>query len=78
MIDKINGVEKFSDLIEFVGDRPGHDNRYAIDSSLIKADLGWVPSETFETGLQKTVQWYIDNIDFFNELDPYKLEVENK
>lgn len=78
VIDKINGVEKFSDLIEFVGDRPGHDNRYAIDSSLIEADLGWVPSETFETGLQKTVQWYIDNIDFFNELDPYKLEVENK
>ena len=42
-------------------DRPGHDVRYAIDASKIKDHLGWVPEETFETGLRKTVQWYLDN-----------------
>jgi dTDP-glucose 4,6-dehydratase len=47
------------DLITFVRDRPGHDQRYAIDASKIKRDLGWVPQETFETGLRKTVQWYL-------------------
>ena len=48
-------------LITFVTDRPGHDRRYAIDASKIKRDLGWVPAETFETGLAKTVRWYLDN-----------------
>ncbi|HLT63678.1 MAG TPA: dTDP-glucose 4,6-dehydratase [Pseudohongiella sp.] len=48
-------------LITFVKDRPGHDRRYAIDASKIKQDLGWVPEESFETGLRKTVQWYLDN-----------------
>jgi len=48
-------------LITFVNDRPGHDQRYAIDASKIKAELGWEPGETFETGLRKTVQWYLDN-----------------
>lgn len=48
-------------LIEFVKDRPGHDKRYAIDAGKIKQELGWVPEETFETGLRKTVQWYLDN-----------------
>ncbi len=50
-----------SDLIAFVKDRPGHDLRYAIDCTKIERDLGWRPRETFETGLRKTVQWYIDN-----------------
>ena len=49
------------DLITYVTDRPGHDQRYAIDASKIKRDLGWVPKETFETGLRKTVRWYLDN-----------------
>ena len=49
------------DLITFVTDRPGHDLRYAIDCSKIERDLGWRPAETFETGLRKTVQWYLDN-----------------
>lgn len=49
------------DLIEFVIDRPGHDARYAIDASKIRRELGWTPSETFETGLCKTVKWYLDN-----------------
>jgi len=45
----------------FVTDRPGHDLRYAIDASKISAELGWAPAETFETGLRKTVQWYLSN-----------------
>jgi dTDP-glucose 4,6-dehydratase len=48
-------------LIQFVADRPGHDRRYAIDGSKISVELGWRPAETFETGLAKTVQWYIEN-----------------
>lgn len=48
-------------LITFVTDRPGHDQRYAIDAGKIQAQLGWTPRETFETGLRKTVQWYLDN-----------------
>jgi dTDP-glucose 4,6-dehydratase len=51
----------FASLITFVTDRPGHDARYAIDASKIERDLGWVPEETFESGLRKTVQWYLDN-----------------
>jgi len=47
--------------IEFVGDRPGHDRRYAMDAGKIERDLGWKPAETFETGLRKTVRWYLDN-----------------
>ncbi len=49
------------DLISFVADRPGHDFRYAIDSSKISADLGWTPRETFDTGLRHTVKWYLEN-----------------
>lgn len=48
-------------LITFVTDRPGHDARYAIDASKIETELGWRPQETFETGLRKTVEWYLDN-----------------
>jgi dTDP-glucose 4,6-dehydratase len=48
-------------LITFVADRPGHDMRYAIDAGKIQRELGWVPQETFETGLRKTVQWYLQN-----------------
>jgi dTDP-glucose 4,6-dehydratase len=50
-----------ADLIRFVTDRPGHDRRYAIDATKISTELGWKPEETFETGLRKTVQWYLDN-----------------
>ena len=48
-------------LVTFVTDRPGHDRRYAIDASKIARDLGWTPAESFESGLRKTVQWYLDN-----------------
>jgi len=51
----------YKNLITYVTDRPGHDLRYAIDSTKIKNELGWQPQETFATGLQKTVQWYLDN-----------------
>jgi dTDP-glucose 4,6-dehydratase len=48
-------------LITFVADRPGHDQRYAIDQTKIQRDLGWEPQHTFDTGLRSTVQWYLDN-----------------
>jgi dTDP-glucose 4,6-dehydratase len=48
-------------LIEFVKDRPGHDQRYAIDASKIRTEIGWVPEETFESGIRKTVQWYLEH-----------------
>lgn len=54
----------YENLITFVKDRPGHDLRYAIDASKIKHDLGWVPDETFETGIRQTVEWYLDNLDW--------------
>lgn len=58
----VDGQAKpYADLITFVTDRPGHDVRYAIDAAKIERELGWRPLETFETGLQKTVQWYLDN-----------------
>jgi dTDP-glucose 4,6-dehydratase len=51
----------YKELITYVEDRPGHDMRYAIDSTKVKNDLGWIPEETFESGIRKTVQWYLDN-----------------
>ena len=51
-------------LIKFVADRPGHDRRYAIDATKIRSELGWTPRETFETGLAKTVAWYLDNAEW--------------
>lgn len=51
----------YESLITFVKDRPGHDVRYAIDADKIAKDLGWLPEETFETGIRKTIQWYLDN-----------------
>ncbi|MBA6420846.1 dTDP-glucose 4,6-dehydratase [Pseudomonas sp. 5Ae-yellow] len=54
----------YREQITFVQDRPGHDRRYAIDASKIKCDLDWQPEETFESGIRKTVQWYLDNLDW--------------
>ncbi len=58
---KVPREKPYEELITFVKDRPGHDVRYAIDASKIERELGWKPEETFETGLEKTVQWYLDN-----------------
>ncbi|MET4001090.1 dTDP-glucose 4,6-dehydratase [Marinobacterium sp. MBR-109] len=54
----------YRDLITHVQDRPGHDRRYAIDASKIQRELGWQPEETFESGIRKTVQWYLDNLEW--------------
>lgn len=61
---KPSNLARYRDLITFVADRPGHDLRYAIDASKIQNELGWVPEETFETGLRKTVQWYLNNLEW--------------
>ena len=53
------GISRYEDLITFVSDRPGHDYRYALDCSKIKRELGWVPRESFASGLRKTVEWYL-------------------
>ena len=58
----------YEELITFVQDRPGHDARYAIDPSRIRDELGWRPSVTVEEGLEKTVQWYLDNEDWWKPL----------
>lgn len=58
---KPGNIAHFADLITFVTDRPGHDLRYAIDAAKIQRDLGWVPQETFESGIEKTVHWYLNN-----------------
>jgi dTDP-glucose 4,6-dehydratase len=55
-------------LISYVTDRPGHDQRYAIDASKLEADLGWRAEQTFETGIQKTVRWYIEHPDWWKPL----------
>ncbi|RRW30796.1 dTDP-glucose 4,6-dehydratase [Ectopseudomonas oleovorans] len=62
------GVARYEDLITFVKDRPGHDVRYAIDASKIERELGWKPEETFETGLRKTVAWYLNNREWWQRV----------
>ncbi|MGQ2989687.1 MAG: dTDP-glucose 4,6-dehydratase [Brevundimonas sp.] len=58
----------YADQITFVTDRPGHDQRYAIDASKIRDDLGWTPSVTFEQGIERTVAWYLDNTDWWGDI----------
>ncbi|MCG3864934.1 MULTISPECIES: dTDP-glucose 4,6-dehydratase [unclassified Photobacterium] len=59
--NKPQGIKAYRDLITYVDDRPGHDKRYAIDASKISQELGWAPQESFESGLRKTVEWYLAN-----------------
>ena len=59
--NKPEGIRQYQDLITYVTDRPGHDVRYAIDASKIERELGWTPEESFETGIRKTVEWYLNN-----------------
>lgn len=74
--EKPEGVEHYRDLITFVKDRPGHDMRYAIDASKIGRELGWTPAETFETGMRKTVTWYLNNREWWQRVlsGAYRLE----
>ena len=66
--NKPHGVAHYRDLITFVADRPGHDLRYAIDASKIARELGWLPQETFESGMRKTVQWYLANESWWKQV----------
>ena len=74
--EKPAGVTRYEDLITFVQDRPGHDVRYAIDAAKIGRELGWKPQETFESGIRKTVQWYLDNKTWWQNVlnGSYRLE----
>lgn len=74
--NKPQGIAHYADLITHVTDRAGHDVRYAIDASKIQRELGWTPQETFESGIRKTVQWYLDNPSWWQRVldGSYKLE----
>lgn len=65
---KFESINKYEQLISYVNDRKGHDLRYAIDASKIATELSWTPDETFKTGIKKTVEWYLENIDWCNEV----------
>jgi len=65
---KPEGIKHYRDLITWVADRPGHDKRYAIDASKIDRELGWKPEETFESGIRKTVEWYLQNFEWVNTI----------
>ena len=70
MLDQLKpkAAGSYRDQITFVKDRPGHDRRYAIDASKIEKELAWKPEETFETGIRKTVEWYLSNQDWVNHV----------
>lgn len=77
-------LEKHESLIKFVQDRLGHDRRYAIDASKIEKELGWTPKETFETGIEKTIDWYLTNKEWWERIrsgayqDYYKLQYSKR
>lgn len=66
--DKPAQINHYRDLITFVEDRPGHDSRYTIDASKIQRELGWVPEESFDTGLRKTVEWFVLNESWWGQV----------
>jgi dTDP-glucose 4,6-dehydratase len=71
LLDKMRPSSAFTphaSLMTFVKDRPGHDRRYAIDCGKIEKELGWTPKETFESGLKKTIQWYLDNPEWIQSI----------
>ena len=67
-IDASSSISSYRDHITYVKDRPGHDRRYAIDARKIETELNWRPAETFETGIRKTVEWYLDNQDWVGQV----------
>ena len=74
LLDELVPSERgsYSNQITHVEDRPGHDQRYAIDATKIKRELNWIPKETFETGLRKTVIWYLDNKEWCDSIHTKK------
>lgn len=68
ILDEVDPSFSHASLISFVTDRPGHDLRYAIDASKIERELGWTPAESFETGIRKTVMWYLENLDWCRDV----------
>lgn len=69
-----DGLASYSELITFVEDRPGHDLRYAIDASKIRAELGWVPGESFDSGIEKTIIWYLENKTWWRHIQQRKYQ----
>jgi len=65
---KLDGIDKYEQLITYLEDRVGHDVRYAVDATKIAYKLNWMPNETFETGIRKTVQWYLNNNTWCNNV----------
>ena len=76
--NKPQDVLNYADLITYVTDRAGHDVRYAIDASKIENELGWIPKETFDSGLKKTVKWYLDNKDWWQKIQDGSYQKINK
>jgi len=62
------GLKSYKELIRFVTDRPGHDRRYAIDPAKIKRELGWQPEVGFEAGLRRTIEWYLQNPEWVDQV----------
>lgn len=71
-------ISSYKELITFVRDRPGHDFRYAIDMNKLFTDFKWEPKESFDTGLRKTIRWYLDNMDWVSDLIKDKVEIKNE
>ena len=74
--EKPEGINAYADLITFVTDRPGHDLRYAIDASKIERELGWRPAETFDSGIRKTVVWYLENPEWWQAILSGKYQMQ--
>ena len=74
--DLVPKAANYRDQIKFVTDRPGHDFRYAIDASKIEKELGWTPEETFDSGIKKTIQWYLDNINWCEAVTENNYDLE--
>ena len=64
----VRELGKSEDLITYVTDRPGHDRRYAIDPTKISTELGWLPQTTFDEGIRRTIQWYLDNREWWEHI----------
>ena len=68
--------DSYKKLMTYVQDRPGHDFRYAIDASKIKSELGWRPKEDFKTGIQKTILWYLENKNWWEDIQRSRYQQE--